>query len=415
MQSGSPNRAICVVSRTPVPGRVKTRLAADIGDEAAATLFRAFLRDVLVSTSSIPGAIVTITYPEDDDATTFKEFAPPGVRLRPESSRDFSLVLPEALRSGLELATVAALVGADSPDLPNEFVLRAYAALESGEADVAIGPTTDGGFYLLAVAEHHPDLFVGVDWSTNYVFDQTVASAATAGLRIEVLPEWYDVDRLSDLERLAENLGTDVALNAPATRAALRTLRDSGHGIPGPHLPWPVEEHRVIHPTPWRTLVADTVRTHVGEILADYSYLETERAVWVVPVTPEGRIVLIRQYRLPIREFIVEVPAGGGNEAPVDIARRELAEEVGGVASEWIEVARHYPASAHLTHDGYIFLALGVRFDRPEHESTELISMFTVPLDIAVDMARTGDVADSQSALAILAAEPIIRRKLATE
>jgi ADP-ribose pyrophosphatase len=131
-----------------------------------------------------------------------------------------------------------------------------------------------------------------------------------------------------------------------------------------------------------------------------------------VPVTPDGRIILIRQYRHPVREWCVEVPAGSDDGDPLETAIRELREEIGGIAGRIVPVASYFPASAHLTHRGHVFVAFDVETGDVEHESTELMSAFAVPLDLAVDMARRGEIDDTQSALAILASEPLIRRYL---
>jgi ADP-ribose pyrophosphatase len=235
--------------------------------------------------------------------------------------------------------------------------------------------------------------------------------AESMGLRVTTLPEWYDVDTEEDLKRLASELAAHVALGGAATRAAMRALREQGHAIPAAITPWRVQERRVIHRTPWRTLIEDRLITHGGETI-DYTFLQTEQAVWVVPVTHDGRVVLIRQYRHPAGEFIIEVPAGGGSGNPEEIARRELVEETGARATTLAYVASFFPASAHLTHRGHVYVAFDSVFGEAEPESTELLAVFTVPFELALDMARRGEIGDSQSALAILAAEPVIRDAL---
>ena len=411
MTSGSsPRRAIGVASRAPLPGNVKSRLAIGLGEEAAATLYSAFLRDVLVSSAALPDTAVTVFHPANDDAQAIRRLCPPGVDVRPERGDGYSDVLPAALRHMLAAAPVAALVGADSPGLPDEIVRSAFEAIETGESDIAICPASDGGYCLLAVNGDYPQLFTGVDWGTDRVFDQMIAKASEMGLRYAVLPEWYDVDDAAGLERLAGDLARNVELQAAATRAALRKLREEGHAVPAGRNPWLVTERRNIYRTPWRSLVGDLLTTHAGEVI-EYAYLETDPAVWVVPVTPDGRILLVRQYRHPIGEIILEVPAGSG-EDPVEAARQELKEEAGGVARNLVHIASFFPASAHVTHQGHVVVALGVEQGEPDVESTELLSVFSVPFELAVDMARRGEIADSQGALAILAAEPVIRAAL---
>jgi ADP-ribose pyrophosphatase len=292
--------------------------------------------------------------------------------------------------------------------LPVETVTAAFEALEGGDADVALCPTADGGFCVLAVNGDFPGLLADIAWSTAQVFPRALANAEQGGLRVRVLSPWYDVDGPEDLARLAGDLAGNVSLGAAATRAALRALRDAGLPIPTGQLPWHVLERRTLHSTPWRSLISDRVSVHTGAVI-DYSYLETERAVWVVPVTDAGRVILVRQYRHPIGEIILEVPAGSGSADPLQIAADELREETGGRARELHHIATYYPASAHTTHSGHVVLALGVTLGAPEREATELLDTVSVPIELAFDMARRGEIADAQSALAILAAEPAIR------
>jgi glycosyltransferase A (GT-A) superfamily protein (DUF2064 family) len=89
-------------------------------------------------------------------------------------------------------------LGSDSPGLPPGHIR----ALLVSQADVAIGPTEDGGFYAIACSRTHPAMFDGVHWSTCSAFDDTVAASRRAGLTVEVGPAWFDIDRPEDLTRL---------------------------------------------------------------------------------------------------------------------------------------------------------------------------------------------------------------------
>jgi ADP-ribose pyrophosphatase len=177
-------------------------------------------------------------------------------------------------------------------------------------------------------------------------------------------------------------------------------------------VPWVVRKTMRRFASPWRNLDVDTVTTHAGTSI-DYAYLSVDEAVWVVPVTPEGEIVLIRQYRHPVRDWCLEVPAGGvGSETREDAAARELLEEIGGIATSLRHVTTFYPAPAHLTLRGHVFLALGVERCGAALEETELLSPVPVPAEIVFDMARRGEVSEGQSALAILVCEQAIRAEL---
>jgi ADP-ribose pyrophosphatase len=157
----------------------------------------------------------------------------------------------------------------------------------------------------------------------------------------------------------------------------------------------------------------DRVRLHTGAEI-EYTYLETPAAVFVVPLLRDGRIVLIRQYRHPLREWVWEVPAGSiGDESPEETARRELEEEIGGTCEELIPLGWFYSSPAHLTLKSYPFLAVGVELGDSRPEETELLQVVPLPADEVLARVRTGGFGGGQSALSLLLAEPHIRERLA--
>jgi ADP-ribose pyrophosphatase len=174
----------------------------------------------------------------------------------------------------------------------------------------------------------------------------------------------------------------------------------------------------------WRRLKTDYIfenrhfrlrcdRVSVNGHEFDYSYFETRGAVWVVPVTPEGRIVLIRQYRYAVDEWLWEVPAGGlfDHEGEPDaLARRELAEEVGGETDDLEYLGWFFGGAALTDSRCHVFVARNTRLALPaRHEASETIEIHTVPAAQAFTMARNGDMRDGRSALALLRAEPYLR------
>jgi glycosyltransferase A (GT-A) superfamily protein (DUF2064 family) len=112
------------------------------------------------------------------------------------------------------------IVGSDSPSLPADRLRTAVHLLRSGGVDGVIGPSEDGGYYLLGLHVPCPELFVGVAWSTERVLAETLERAARAGRRLAVLAPWYDVDTMADLRRLAAELRVTEA-GAPRTRRLL--------------------------------------------------------------------------------------------------------------------------------------------------------------------------------------------------
>lgn len=140
--------------------------------------------------------------------------------------------------------------------------------------------------------------------------------------------------------------------------------------------------------------------------LAPYVIIQFAGAVWVVPVTPDGKVVLIRQFRYTLDDWCWEVPAGGFHDFagdPIDLAKRELAEETGGSSDDWLYVGSFRPGVSLCDEICHIVLARDVRLDRePQREPSEIIEVHVVPPEQALAMARSGEILDGHSALALL-------------
>ena len=107
----------------------------------------------------------------------------------------------KSLKSG---STKTVLIGSDSPTLPRGYLDRAFELL--GTHPVVLGPTSDGGYYLVGVAGRVPPVFEGIQWSTPSVWEQTVAALGKASVPFAELPPWYDIDQADDLMGLRDEL-----------------------------------------------------------------------------------------------------------------------------------------------------------------------------------------------------------------
>ena len=177
--------------------------------------------------------------------------------------------------------------------------------------------------------------------------------------------------------------------------------------------PYRTLETRYLLQNCWRNFREDVVDIGGGRQIT-YSYAEVPPAVFVVPLTHDGQVVLIRQYRYPVRDWVLEVPAGSlanpAEEASV-AARRELLEEVGGVCEgEMLSLAHFYSSSAHINLASQIFLATEVRLEEAlqQLEETELLQRVVLPAHQAIALAQQGGIAEGQSAYAMLLAAPYI-------
>jgi len=156
----------------------------------------------------------------------------------------------------------------------------------------------------------------------------------------------------------------------------------------------------------------DQVRWPDGH-LAPYAYVQGTDAVWVVPITVDRQVVLIRQLRYTIADWCWEVPAGGFHDfrgTPLELAKRELAEEIGGTSDNWLYVGSFRPGVSIIDQVCHIILARDVRLDRePQREPGEIIEVHLVSVERALEMARNGEMVDGTSALALLRCEPYLQ------
>jgi rSAM/selenodomain-associated transferase 1 len=184
---------ITLFAKAPVPGRVKTRLGLP-PDEAAA-LHSDLVRQTLVMLDALrPDADIELSADEPTDA--WREFR---VARTVQAGGSLGDRIYAALEKGLAAGHPrAAVLGSDSPGLPPAHLH----ALLASPAEVAIGPTEDGGFYAIACLRTAPGMFDGVRWSTAFTLDDTVAAARRSGLIVELGSPWFDVDRPEDLARL---------------------------------------------------------------------------------------------------------------------------------------------------------------------------------------------------------------------
>jgi ADP-ribose pyrophosphatase len=172
---------------------------------------------------------------------------------------------------------------------------------------------------------------------------------------------------------------------------------------------WETLSSRFLWQSHWYNLRQDQVRTQDGHEFT-YTIVDHPGAVWVVPVTADGKVALIWHYRHTVDGFCMEVPAGGLSPGltPEEVARRELLEEVGGGAADLRYVGQFYTSNGISNEVAYVYLATGVELGETHHEPTELMEMRLVPVEEALRMARKGDIADGPSALALLWCEPLL-------
>ncbi|MBF0202546.1 MAG: TIGR04282 family arsenosugar biosynthesis glycosyltransferase [Desulfamplus sp.] len=191
--------ALILFFKYPEQGRVKTRLASSFGQAFALELYVSFLKDILAMSSSVQADKIIVTDVWGDIPAHMLDMGT-GYRTMLQQGEDIGIRMFNAFLQIFDMGYQrAVLIGGDSPDLPAEFIQRALNALFSHDA--ALGKSTDGGYYLIGFKNETclPQFFQGIQWSTQYVFQDTVVKMSQAGKTIYLLPEWNDIDEKDDL------------------------------------------------------------------------------------------------------------------------------------------------------------------------------------------------------------------------
>jgi len=234
----SPDIAFCgiaVMAKASEAGKAKTRLCPPLSLEEAAAFNTAFLKDIadnLIAAASQASIAGSMAYGPPGSEAFFRAHLPASIGLREVWYPNLGQCLIETLK-GLFAAghKAACVINSDSPTLPPSLLVEMAEVLTQPGDRAVLGPSPDGGYYLLGLKTMHVRLFEDIAWSTEIVAQQTLERAAEIGLAVHILPEWYDVDDCQTIrvlmEELLEGRAFSTALQAgPArhSRALLKSL-----------------------------------------------------------------------------------------------------------------------------------------------------------------------------------------------
>jgi hypothetical protein len=208
---------LLVVAKRPIPGQTKTRLCPPLSSDQAADLYECFLRDTLDMMRQVRGVQRVIGFLPERARDYFRQLAPDmelTCQCGDSLGERLDHLLTETLGNGSQRAVV---MDSDSPSLPADYISQAFDQLT--DADVVIGPTRDGGYYLIGMKHPQPHLLRQVQMSTPHVLADTLALAESTGLIVSLLPTWYDIDTIADLHLLDDEIsGPNKNGSAAATR-----------------------------------------------------------------------------------------------------------------------------------------------------------------------------------------------------
>jgi uncharacterized protein len=199
--------AVAIMAKAPRAGKVKTRLCPPLSLAEAAELYRCFLLDKIAQVNALQRAAPAVSYSPSDAKQCFEDLTPPHFLLIPQRGEDLGArilsTFDQLFRHGY---TEVVVIDSDTPTLPTVCLEQALALMAERHNDVVLGPTEDGGYYLIGLHRAHRELFEHMPWSTSQVFAETRHRALQRGLTVACTEYWYDVDMADDLRRLRQSL-----------------------------------------------------------------------------------------------------------------------------------------------------------------------------------------------------------------
>lgn len=228
--------ALAVMAKAPRVGKVKTRLSPPLTLAESAALNTCFLRDTTASLNAVSGAAGLICYTPAGDEEAFDDLLPDTFKLILQRGDGFGERLHAAAHDILACGySSVCLIDSDSPTVPTSALEQAVAALAQPGDRIVLGPSHDGGYYLIGMKAAHVAPFENISWSTDAVAEETRQRCRDASLELIDLPLWYDVDdgatlnvlRAEVLKGVRPPFATVTGYPAPATREFLQNLSTS--------------------------------------------------------------------------------------------------------------------------------------------------------------------------------------------
>jgi hypothetical protein len=197
------NKAVILFARDLILGQVKTRLSSLFDDETILRLYTCFVEDSLEKIRQVDNADCFVGISPSNISGFFNGIEDSDTRLFIQQGKDLGDKMRQAFvdrfSDGYKKVVI---IGSDSPSLPVSYINQAL----NSDKDLMLGPSTDGGYYLIAMTGKVSEVFDGIAWGTEQVLDETLNRVKKAGVSLELLPVWYDVDFPEDLKFLKTHL-----------------------------------------------------------------------------------------------------------------------------------------------------------------------------------------------------------------
>jgi uncharacterized protein len=220
--ASSQDRTLIIFTRYPTPGQVKTRLIPAVGASGAARLHRQMTVAIVDRARSLPTdlAVKIAVHFDGDNYPQMSDWLGTDLNYQTQATGDIGQRMARSFATIGQHNSAVVLIGTDCPELTTDILAQAFEQLAAGR-DLVLGAAIDGGYYLIGMREYQPELFVGIDWSTDRVLTQTVNIAHRLNLSIGYLPTLTDIDRPADLPILIQmQLTAKISIIIPALNEA---------------------------------------------------------------------------------------------------------------------------------------------------------------------------------------------------
>ncbi|MFB2838770.1 TIGR04282 family arsenosugar biosynthesis glycosyltransferase [Floridanema evergladense] len=197
MTNNNTKNCLIIFTRYPEPGKTKTRLIPILGAEGAANLHRQLTETVITQVKELQNVLMEVHFTGGNqqlmqtwlgENLTYKQ------QIEGDLGKRMATAFKTAFNNGIEQAVI---IGSDCPTLTSQIIAEAFAALFQHE--LVLGPATDGGYYLIGLKRLIPELFLGINWGTSEVLQETVKIAENLKLAVGYLTTLSDIDRPEDL------------------------------------------------------------------------------------------------------------------------------------------------------------------------------------------------------------------------
>lgn len=225
-------KALIIFAKVPKPEQVKTRLQPDLSPDASSQLYLAFILDTL-NAASLKGVERILGCDATRRDPFFKGLSERfGLALVDQVGENLGIRMRNAIEEAyrMDFGQVV-IIGTDIPTLPIGYIQEAFKQLKKRpqEPSIVLGPSTDGGYYLIGCSGSVPPIFDGIAWGTEQVLTQTLQRITDKNLDATLLPFWYDVDTIEDIRFLSAHLAylerQTGKSPAPETSRVLKTLK----------------------------------------------------------------------------------------------------------------------------------------------------------------------------------------------